>query len=179
MHSNQKLSIRPEAAQTFRDGDGSQIDADFDNLSHWISARLNSADADALEWRVLLAEDDAANRQVISRLLDRSGITVTAVENGRQAVDAVAAGSFDLVLMDINMPELDGLTAARAIRSLGGDAAHLPVIAVTSEVSDTALAEMSRAGFDGCLQKPVRRDDLFAVILRLLSRRLAADAGHD
>ena len=153
-----------------------QYDADFDNLTRWINERQTGGDTNSLEWRVLVAEDDAANRLVLASLLEKSGLLVTAVENGRQALEALEQAPADLVLLDINMPELNGLETARAIRRLAGPAADLPIIAVTSDVSPKRVNEMREAGFDICLEKPVRRDALFQVIVNCLSGRLVGVA---
>jgi CheY-like chemotaxis protein len=150
-----------------------QSDADFENLSRWIDGRLAGEGRDVLEWHVVLADDDVANRLVLGSLLEKSGITVTAVENGRMALDLIGAKPVDLFLLDINMPEMDGLETAKAIRALPNANSDLPLIAITSDVSPKRLAEMRNAGFDVCMEKPVRRDNLFRVILGTLSRRVA------
>ncbi len=149
-----------------------QNDADFDNLRRWIDGRLAGDWGGILEWHVVLADDDAANRMVLGSLLEKSGITVTAVENGRMALDIVAHKHVDLFLLDINMPEMDGLQTARAIRALPNANSDLPLVAITSDVSPKRLVEMRNAGFDVCMEKPVRRDNLFRVILGTLSRRI-------
>jgi len=150
-----------------------QSDADFENLSRWIDSRLAGNDEGVLEWHVVLADDDASNRLVLGSLLESSGIDVTTAENGRMALDIIGAKPVDLFLLDINMPEMDGLQTARAIRALPDANADLPLIAITSDVSPKRLAEMRDAGFDVCMEKPVRRDTLFRVILGTLSRRVA------
>ena len=149
-----------------------QNDADFDNLRRWIDGRLAGDWGGILEWHVVLADDDAANRMVLGSLLEKSGITVTAVENGRMALDVVTHKHVDLFLLDINMPEMDGLQTARAIRALPNANSDLPLVAITSDVSPKRLVEMRNAGFDVCMEKPVRRDNLFRVILGTLSRRI-------
>tara|TARA_R110001592_G_scaffold126065_1_gene336665 strand:+ start:14871 stop:15410 length:540 start_codon:yes stop_codon:yes gene_type:complete len=149
-----------------------QNDADFENLRRWIDGRLAGDWGGILEWHVVLADDDAANRMVLGSLLEKSGITVTAVENGRMALDVVAHKHVDLFLLDINMPEMDGLQTARAIRALPNANSDLPLVAITSDVSPKRLVEMRDAGFDVCMEKPVRRDNLFRVILGTLSRRI-------
>lgn len=149
-----------------------QNDADFENLRRWIDGRLAGDRGGILEWHVVLADDDAANRMVLGSLLEKSGITVTAVENGRMALDIVAHKHVDLFLLDINMPEMDGLQTARAIRALPNANSDLPLVAITSDVSPKRLVEMRNAGFDVCMEKPVRRDNLFRVILGTLSRRI-------
>lgn len=149
-----------------------QYDADFDNLSRWIDGRLAGDGGGILEWHVVIADDDAANRLVLRSLLEQFGIKVTAVEDGSQALHAIASQPVDMVLLDINMPVLDGLETARAIRQLDNSKAELPLLAITSDVSPTRLAEMSDAGFDVCMEKPVRREKLFQLILGTLSRRV-------
>jgi CheY-like chemotaxis protein len=150
-----------------------QFDADFANLIDWIGNRRTGRNSETLEWRVLIAEDDAANRLVLTSLLEKSGLLVTVAENGREALKALARETVDLVLLDINMPELDGLATAHAIRALPDPRADLPIIAITSDVSPSRVNEMRDAGFDICMEKPVRRDTLFRVILGALSGRLS------
>ncbi|PIW27407.1 MAG: hypothetical protein COW30_10565 [Rhodospirillales bacterium CG15_BIG_FIL_POST_REV_8_21_14_020_66_15] len=151
-----------------------QNDADFENLSRWIDSRLAGNGGGTLEWHVILADDDTSNRLVIGSLLEKSGLTVTAVENGSQAIDVLNDGKqVDLFLLDINMPVMDGLEAARTIRARPDVNADLTLIAITSDVSPVRIAAMREAGFDICMAKPVRRDNLFRVILGSLSRRAA------
>jgi CheY-like chemotaxis protein len=149
-----------------------QKDIDFDNLSRWIDSRLAGDGGGILEWHVVLADDDASNRLVLRSLLEKSGIIVTAVENGREAIEVLDDVPVDLFLLDINMPVMDGLETARAIRAGRSSVASLPLVAITSDVSPKRLAEMRDAGFDVCMEKPVRRDNLFQVILGSLSRSL-------
>lgn len=175
MFLNQSIRNPGRKLRRFVSAPGSQFDTDFDNLRRWIIARQSGETGKGLCWRVLLAEDDPANRAVLRNLLERSGITVTEAVNGREAVRLIEATDVDLVLLDINMPEMNGLDAARAIRRMGSGKAGLPLIAVTSDVNDAALGDMQAAGFNCCLEKPVRRDDLFASILEALSGRLAAE----
>lgn len=175
MPTNQRVKNSEAKLKRFASISRSQFDTDFDNLRRWIDARRSGMQGVELRWRVLLAEDDPANRAVLRNILEKSGITVTLAENGRQAIALIEQMDLDLVLLDINMPELDGLATARAVRAMPTRKAGLPLIAITSDVHDAALAEMQTAGFDGCLEKPVRRDDLFATILDALSGRLAAE----
>ena len=117
--------------------------------------------------RILLAEDNPVNQQVAQLLLAKLGHEVVTVDNGRRAVQAVQAEAFDVVLMDVHMPEMDGLEATRRIRS-GLPADRQPyIVAVTASVLLEDRTECLRAGMDDHLAKPVRAADL----ADLLSRR--------
>jgi CheY-like chemotaxis protein len=117
--------------------------------------------------RVLVAEDQPMNQQVISEMLRHLGVQVTLAGNGRQALDRLAEGSFDLVLMDIQMPEMDGLTATRRIRAQPQGNA-LPVIALTAGVTEEERARILAAGCTAILPKPLSLHDLTATLGRWL-----------
>jgi two-component system sensor histidine kinase/response regulator len=115
--------------------------------------------------RVLLAEDNAVNRELVKALLGKRGHTVVAVGNGRDAIAALADGSIDLVLMDVQMPEMDGLEATAVIRTLEKvTGAHVPIIALTAHAMKGDREACLAAGMDGYLSKPVNAKDLFALI---------------
>ncbi len=106
--------------------------------------------------RVLLAEDDLGNRRLAVKMLTRQGHTVVAVEDGRQAVEAWQREPFDLILMDMHMPELDGIQAAAAIREMERNAgAHIPIIALTASQMVEDIERCREAGMDDCLTKPL------------------------
>jgi two-component system sensor histidine kinase/response regulator len=117
--------------------------------------------------RVLLVEDNAVNRTIATRLLEKRGHVVIAVENGELAVAITATDRFDVVLMDIQMPVMDGLTATAKIRerehATGG---HVPIIAVTAHALDDDRRRCLAAGMDDFLPKPIRSSDLFAKVAR-------------
>jgi len=117
--------------------------------------------------RVLLAEDNRVNRLVATRLLQREGHHVEAVKDGAAALAAVRAGSFDLVLMDIMMPLMDGLAATRAIRSLPAPAGRVPVIGLTANASRDGEAACREAGMDGFAPKPITPAGLSDEIARV------------
>jgi len=115
--------------------------------------------------RILLAEDNAVNQRLACRILTKKGHEVVTAGNGREALQALDRQTFDLILMDIQMPELDGLEAAAAIRDKErGTKAHIPIIAMTAYAmkgdQDLCLA----AGMDGYIAKPVRADDLLKIV---------------
>jgi signal transduction histidine kinase/DNA-binding response OmpR family regulator len=116
-------------------------------------------DGDPDRYRVLLAEDDAVNREMTTRLLEKMGHETHIAVNGREALTAMEETAFDVVLMDVQMPEMDGLEATRRLRD--GDAENPPyVIALTASVMEEDRRRCREAGMDGFLSKPVRKDEL-------------------
>ena len=115
--------------------------------------------------RILVAEDNAVNRQLVTALLEKRGHTTVTVVNGRHAVEAVAESLFDLVLMDVQMPEMDGWEATAAIRkaeaTTGG---HVPIIALTAHAMKGDREACLVAGMDGYLSKPINSKELFALL---------------
>jgi CheY-like chemotaxis protein len=113
----------------------------------------------------LVAEDNVVNQALIRRLMEKAGHTVTLVNNGIEVLEAIAETSFDLIFMDIQMPDMDGFTATAAIREQEKyDGRHVPIVAMTAHAmkgdSDKCLA----AGMDGYVSKPIDRARLFEVI---------------
>jgi CheY-like chemotaxis protein len=124
--------------------------------------------------RVLLAEDNPVNQMLARRLLEKRGHAVTVVESGRAAIEAVRCQPFDVVLMDVQMPDLGGLEATAAIRQLeasrGPDASkrrRLPIIALTAHAMTGDRERCLSAGMDGYLSKPLRASDLFDALAEL------------
>ena len=115
--------------------------------------------------RVLVAEDNAINQQIATELLRDLGLVVDAVENGQLAVQAVQARPYDLVLMDMHMPVMDGLAATEAIRSLPG-LQGLPIVAMTANVLPADRARCFAAGMNDFISKPVDPDRLTAVAVQ-------------
>jgi len=110
---------------------------------------------------VLLVEDNPVNRQVAEALLDRIGMTVSVAENGLAAIDAIRLRSFDLVLMDMQMPVMDGLTATRKLRA---DGSTIRIVGLTANAFESDKADCLAAGMDDFVTKPVTRAKLEAVI---------------
>jgi two-component system, sensor histidine kinase and response regulator len=118
------------------------------------------------EPRVLVAEDNEINRRVLAGMLRRIGCEVAFAVDGREALQLLAQRDFDLVLMDCQMPELDGFEASREIRALGGVHADLPIIALTANVLPSDREACLAAGMNDFLSKPVKLDVLRAAVQR-------------
>ncbi|HEX4179873.1 MAG TPA: ATP-binding protein [Caulobacteraceae bacterium] len=127
--------------------------------------------------RILAAEDNPTNQVVLRTLLEQAGVEVGIVENGVQAVDAWAAGGWDLILMDVQMPVMDGPTAARRIREY--EAAlkrpRIPILALTANAMSHQIQDYVSAGMDGVVAKPIEISKLYDAI----QQALAADGGAD
>ena len=124
--------------------------------------------------RVLLAEDNAVNQRVAMHMLWKRGFHVEVAANGRLAVEAFERGSFDLVLMDVQMPEMDGFEAVAAIRALErGTGRHTPVVALTAHAMVEDRERCLAAGMDAYLSKPLHSAQLYETVERLLAARAA------
>jgi len=125
-----------------------------------------------LTGKVLLADDAPANRELLSIILGTLGLEVQTASNGVEAVAAVSHEHFDLVLMDVHMPEMDGLEATREIRRMqAGKAERLPVLALTANVRADQIAKCLEAGMDGHLSKPIQVTELAAALKHWLAMR--------
>ena len=118
---------------------------------------------------VLVVDDNAANRFVAAKLLVMFNCTVELAENGQEALDAVSNRPFDLALMDIKMPVMDGIAATRAIRALPGPAARLPILALTANADERDELDYVAAGMNGVAQKPIQPDALLNAIRLVLA----------
>jgi PAS domain S-box-containing protein len=123
-------------------------------------------------FRILLAEDNPVNRKMAVRMLEKRGHEVLAVNNGREAVEAYEAGIFDLVLMDVQMPEMDGFSATAAIRTIERThGRHTPVIAMTAHAMKGDRERCLEAGMDEYISKPIKADTLFTIIDMIVRKR--------
>ena len=133
--------------------------------------------------RILLAEDNPVNQLLATRLLEKEGHVVTVAENGRQALERIAQQLFDLVLMDVEMLEMDGLEVTQAIRQAQKETAtHMPIIAMTAHAMQGDRERFLEAGMDDHVTKPIRPRELFQTIERhrpVLARKSARTAADD
>ncbi|RYY30028.1 MAG: response regulator, partial [Chitinophagaceae bacterium] len=120
--------------------------------------------------RVLIAEDNPVNMSIAKRFLNKWGIEVAEATNGREAVEIFKQGNFHLMLIDLEMPEMDGASALREIRKFNIDA---PAIAFTAAVYDNMQVDLLRKGFIDFVPKPFRPEDLHGKIAALLLQKRA------
>jgi two-component system, sensor histidine kinase len=124
--------------------------------------------------RVLIVDDVPQNRLLLGVLCEQFGFQHMPAENGYEALDAVRSGRFDIVLMDILMPRLDGMAATRAIRALPGPIAQIPIIAVTTAAAPGEVLRYLSCGMNDVVAKPVSRERLAEAISTALADRQAA-----
>ncbi len=131
--------------------------------------------------KILLVEDNEVNQQVASELLEKAGLTVTVAENGREAIQAVKASRFDLILMDIQMPDMDGYEATKAIRAYEtgkGQESNLspvsftPIVAITAHAMSGDRKKCLEAGMNDYVSKPIAPGELFSALLRWMKPAL-------
>jgi signal transduction histidine kinase/BarA-like signal transduction histidine kinase len=133
------------------------------------SAAMPPAVADGTGLHILVAEDNVANQRLVSRLLEQHGHRVTVVSTGRDVLADLGRQAYDLVLMDIQMPEMDGLEATAVIRTQEeGTGRHLPILALTAHAMQGDVERCLAAGMDGYLAKPFQAAELEAALARLL-----------
>ena len=131
-------------------------------------ADLAQTGGDGRRLRVLLAEDNPANQRIIALFLKPLEADVTMVENGLQAVEALSLARFDVVLMDLQMPVMDGLEATRRVRAAGGPNAQVPIIALTANVLDAHRQACGEVGMNGFVAKPVDARVLISTLITAL-----------
>ncbi len=123
--------------------------------------------------RILVAEDNIVNRRVSMKMIERMGHRVDAVANGREALEAIDLSPYDLVLMDCQMPEMDGYEATRLLRARETDGKHVIVVAMTANALRGDREECLSAGMDDYLAKPVRAEELEKLLDQWLERARA------
>jgi CheY-like chemotaxis protein len=153
----------------------------------WFEVTLEESDAPVSEavagevdairpLRILVAEDVEINRDLLRAMLGRDGHHVTMVENGQEAVAAVAAQPFDVVLMDMQMPMMDGIEATRRIRTLPTPTGQVPIVALTANVMESEREHCLQAGMDRVLTKPIDWPELSRMLSELAVEAPAATA---
>ena len=113
---------------------------------------------------MLLVEDNEINQQVAQEILQGAGLIVTVANNGQEGVDAARKNEYDIILMDIQMPVMDGYTATHAIRNLKSEIRNLPILAMTAHAMAGDEQKSLDAGMNGHVTKPINPDQLFAAL---------------
>jgi CheY-like chemotaxis protein len=130
--------------------------------------------------RILLAEDNPVNQKLALRVLEKRGFEVTVVGDGRAAIDVLAKATFDVVLMDVQMPEMDGFQATAAIRNQEkSTGAHIPIVAMTAHALKGDQERCLAAGMDAYVSKPIRTAELFKIIEDQLNPEKAANKDRE
>lgn len=140
---------------------------------HIVTAQLSPE----IPFRILLAEDSQANQLVALNVLRSAGYSVDAVANGLEALRAVQSLPYDLVLMDLQMPEMDGLEATRQIRTLPGKLGDIPILAMTANVVADVKAECRQVGMQGFISKPINKQEMFVQLAHWYRKKCEARGG--
>ena len=127
---------------------------------------------------MLVVEDNPSNRMIVRKIIEGLGATVDVAEDGATGVEAAARLAPSVILMDVQMPGMDGLEATRHIRALKGPAAQAPIIALTANVLEHQRQTYLDGGMDGLVGKPIAPAALLTEILRLAARRAPAGRGR-
>jgi two-component system sensor histidine kinase/response regulator len=123
---------------------------------------------------ILVVDDNLINQKLACRLLEKQGHSVMVANNGQEALKTLEDSQFDLVLMDIQMPEMDGIAATETIRaSEAGKPCRLPIVALTAHATEDDRQRCLQAGMDGYVTKPIQPPALFQVMADALGDRLA------
>lgn len=126
--------------------------------------------------RVLFVEDDSMNRRVVRDMLSVAGAEMSEAVDAANGLEMISEGNYDLILMDLRMPGMDGLTAIERIRGRSDEKAALPIIVVTADTGVTIKEDCLARGADDVLLKPVAMNDLFETMGRLIAGRASATA---
>ena len=165
---NGKITIESRPGEGSRFGFSMQLDS-FNSKDDGNDQRPGKTDVPVAQLRVLLAEDNAVNQTLALAILAKFGIKAELARNGYEALQAVSVREFDVVLMDVQMPELDGLDATRAIRALPGSVAQPWIIALTANAFEQDRQLCMAAGMDDFVAKPFKQEALRDALMRTRS----------
>jgi signal transduction histidine kinase/ligand-binding sensor domain-containing protein/DNA-binding response OmpR family regulator len=152
---------------------------DFDTLRRRTARQAVAERSASRGFRILVAEDNPINAKIALKMLESFGHSVKIVPNGREAVEQAQSGKFDLVLMDVSMPEMDGFAATAAIRRWEQTArTHIPIVAMTANAMSGDRELCIHAGMDGYLSKPVSRNALAHTVEQVMERAASLELSH-
>jgi signal transduction histidine kinase/DNA-binding response OmpR family regulator len=170
------LDSQPGKGSTFK------VALPFEKADRKIAEIRNQAAIvdEPLQWlkniSVLVVEDNDVNRLLVKKVLNKASCRIDLVFNGLEGVESVKTGKYDVVLMDIQMPEMDGYTATRIIRSLPSPLCDIPIIAMTAHALSTEVDKCISIGMNDYVSKPFKQEVLFGKIARLLKKRQSGEA---
>ena len=133
-----------------------------------LTAKYRKKNSGGRKLRVLVAEDNRTNQMVIGKILERAGHAFTIVANGEEFLDALKEKTFDIALLDLHMPVMGGVEAAKLSRFLSPGSPRMPIVALTADATPEARAECEEAGMEACLTKPIDTRKLFDLFERLV-----------
>jgi len=116
--------------------------------------------------KVLIGEDSSVIQNLTKKILEFQNFTISSAKNGKDVLKALETESFDIILLDINMPQMDGMTCAREIRNMKSAIAQIPLVAITGNARNYSDDDFKEAGFNDYLQKPLDFDKLVEVVKR-------------
>lgn len=148
------------------------FDSEYDGVATASDSRTSGALAGR---RLLLAEDNDINKMIVLEMLEETGVDVDVAVNGAEALELLQRQDYDLVLMDIQMPIMDGYEATRRIRAMGGRFETIPIVAMTAHALEGDSNKSLEAGMNYHVSKPFEPDELIALIVRFIEERYAAD----
>jgi two-component system sensor histidine kinase RpfC len=119
---------------------------------------------------ILIADDNRTNQRVVAKILERAGHRTQVVSNGEEALDALEGAGFDIVLMDVNMPVMNGLEATKLYRFTALGLPHVPIVALTADITPEVAQRCSEAGMDACITKPVEPARLLEIVDTMVPR---------
>ncbi len=114
--------------------------------------------------KIIVAEDSSVIQNLTKKILSQLSYEIVAVKNGQQVIDLMEKNSYDLILMDIHMPVMDGMDCARAIRKMSGDQKNIPIIAITGNANNYSQDQFTEAGINEFLPKPLNYDSLVELV---------------
>ncbi len=160
-----ELTALSDALRIAKAGDAAGIDDDG-NIEQELPSRKLS---------VLVADDNRTNQKVIGKILERVGHDVSIVDNGEQALDALQAKAFDIALMDVNMPVLNGIEATKLYRFASLGKPRLPIVALTADATPETKQRCEEAGMDACVIKPIEPTRLLNIIASIVNDKQISD----
>lgn len=119
--------------------------------------------------KILVAEDSSVIQNLTKKILSLQNYQISVVKNGKQVIDKLETEQFDLILLDIHMPIMDGMECAKTIRQMKGDIAKVPIIAITGNANNYSMEDFKNAGINGFLPKPLNYDTLVETVNNYLA----------